>query len=172
MGALQDADGGQQQQQGGVGQHAAVVARLGLAAKGQGQRLRFAAATQQVRAVPHACGGNAEPQQIGQAAGGDVADEGAEQPDADGAHPGDERAFLGVGQQAYLRQQPGDAAFADRRDHRRQANRIICFPRVAHEQAGHDIGQGQAQQNQSGELCGRHGGEPGGSGKRKWGHGR
>ncbi|KAG1248767.1 hypothetical protein G6F68_013658 [Rhizopus microsporus] len=172
VGALQDAYGGQQQQQGRVRQHAAVVARGGFAAEGQGQRLGFRAAAQQVSAVPDAHRGDAEPQQVRQASGGDVAHEGAKQPDAGRAHPGDQRAFFGVRQQSHLRQQPGDAAFADRRDHGRQSDRIVRFPRVAHEQAGHDIGQRQAQQNQSGELCGGHGREPGRSGKRKWGHGR
>ncbi|MCY1541688.1 hypothetical protein D9M68_773890 [compost metagenome] len=172
MGALQDADRGKQQEQGGVRQHAAVVARLGFAAEGQRQGLGLGAAAQQIGAVPHAGGGNAEPQQVGQAARGDVADERAEQPDADRTHPGDQRAFFGMSQQPDLRQQPRDAAFADCRDHGRQSDRIVRFPGVAHEQAGHDVGQQQAQQDQPGQFRGGHGRQPGRCGKGEWGHGR
>ncbi|MNQ82102.1 hypothetical protein D3C85_971450 [compost metagenome] len=172
MHALQDAYRGQQQQQRGVGQHAAIVARLGFSAKGQRQGLGLGAAAKQIGAVPDARGRDAKPQQIGKPASGDVADERAEQPDADRAHPCDQRTFLGVGQMPHLRQQPGQPAFADRRDHGRQSDRVVRFPGVAHEEAGHDIGQSQAQQDQARQFRGGHRRQPGRSGNGKRGHGR
>ena len=83
-----------------------------------------------------------------------------------------QRAFLGVGQVPHLRQQPGDAAFTDGGDHGRQADRIVRFPRVAHEQAGDDVRQRQPKQNQPGQFRGGHGRQPGRSGTPTTGSGK
>src|SRR3546814_6988082 len=86
-------------QQGGIGDHAAVVPYGGFAAEWQGQGLRLGAATQQIRAIPYGAGQQAEPQEVGQSRrddgriqrGGEQFQEGRERPDAESTHPGDQR---------------------------------------------------------------------------------
>ncbi len=109
MAALGQPEAGQQHQQRAVGQRAAVVARLGLAAERVLERLHLGAAAEQVGGVPDEGAGHAEQHAGGDPRGVARREPGAEGLDAERAEPVAERAVRGdeladqVGQQPVVR---------------------------------------------------------------------
>jgi hypothetical protein len=95
MQADHDAEGAEEQQHRDIGQHAAVVARLSLPAKGERHRLRFRSASQPVGGIPERGGGQREPDNAGQARCLRIAQHAAQRMDEDGPDPERQRTFLG-----------------------------------------------------------------------------
>nr|GEU28109.1 hypothetical protein [Tanacetum cinerariifolium] len=147
----QQAQAAEIDQDGGIGQGAAEIVGLGLAAKGQAQRLRILAPAQVEGGVPQRQHAEQEDGHRAHAGGQHVTEQPTEQLDAERADPERQRAFVGNGQAGNIGQQPVLPAAMRHGPHDAEAGGVVVLPRFAADQAGQDVEQAQGKQ---GQACG------------------
>jgi hypothetical protein len=154
----QQAQAAEVDQDGRVGQRAAIVVRFRLAAEGQAQRLCFRAPAQVERRVPQRQGAQREDADGRDARPEHVAHEPAEQLDAQCAEPERQRPLVGHGQAGDMGHQPVLDAAVRHRPHDAEAGGII-LPRIAPDEARQDVQQAECVQSPAWQREGGGGGK-------------
>jgi len=144
--ALGKAEAGEQNQQRAIGQRAAVVARLRLAAEGVLEGLDLGAAAKQIGGVPDEGAGAAKHQAREDARGIAGVHPGRQRADRNGAEPVAQRAVVSEVFADQIRQHPVVGVAVGHCPHDAEAGCIFVLPRIAAEQPERCVDNTDGQQ--------------------------
>src|SRR5450830_725441 len=142
-----------------IGQCATIIARFWLAAKSQLERLRFGTTAQQIGGIPDRQRTDQEASDGGNARRQWIAEQAAEQLDANRTKPVGQRTLGRHSHAGDIRCQPILQYAMRHGPHDAETGRIIVFPRVAADQAWQDIEQTERNQSPARQSMGRGGSE-------------